>query len=190
MRKFLTQKYRVVALVFAALGASAAIFLLWRAPIDFTYYEPTQLPAGVAITEKRISIIDNGHNRHESADLRLETVGWTYSIRQTKVSEAATIGDADQNFDHQSDEPTCSIYDTPKGTSFRLCHWVDDWKSHGGDGVSVYEVKFIKGDTYFWGHLPAAPDTPISVDDIHTFIDSFEQKSTHGIPIRRSTSFV
>lgn len=191
MKKLLTTKSLFAfTVLLVVLSAGIVVFRVYGSPISFAYYEPSYLPPGVSITEKRISIIDDGKNRSESASLRLEKTAWTYSINQFELRDTSSIGESSQNYDAKSIKPTCSIFETAKGTEFRLCHWVDDWESHGGGEISVYEIKFIKGTTFFWGRIPSETGTIITVDDISRFIDSFERKSTDGVPIKRSKYWV
>ena len=190
MNKKQLRKYGfIAAIVIIICAAATMLYQMYRSPISFDYYEPSYLPPTVTITDKRIIIIDDGKNRSEKAALRLEKTAWTYAINQV-AHTTQTLGEAEQDYTPRSNEPSCSMLESPKRLEFRLCHWVDNWESHGGGEVSVYEVKFIKGSTYFWGRIPTSMDNIFTIDEIGDFIDSFKKVDIDGVRIERSRYWV
>lgn len=161
------------------------IFLFVRAStvLDFTYYEPSYVPPHTAILQKRIVVWRPEPSQDivlRSAELNFRTEDWVYAIREWK-HDGQAIPEARQNYDETSEKPTCSFYDTAKGQRFRLCHWVDY------QAIDVHEVKFIKGTTFFDIQIPTKLTEKISVDELRKFVDSFEPKSTFGVPVKEIT---
>jgi hypothetical protein len=174
----LTGAYIVLGIIILVV----ALVIYWIAhtffpSLGFTYYEPTYLPPGVSIKERRIDIY---HNNNKTAEMNFRTVDWVYSLAEYPSEGNNNLGTARQNFSVDSIKPTCSLLTTPQKTKYRLCHWVD----YGH--YSVYEVRFTHGGTYMWGRLVENLSTKLGPTEIGKFIDSFQPKSTHGFPVLRS----
>lgn len=151
-------------------------FILFNPSIGFTYYEPSYLPEGISIKAKRISIHEHGPTQVEQ---NFRTEDWVYTISEYKALE--DIGSAVQNYDETSIKPTCSIEKSPGKTEYRLCHWIDYGK------IDVHEIKFVKGGTFIRVMMPSGINEKISVDEISKFVDSFNERSTLGFPVLRSS---
>lgn len=165
----------VMVVVLLVLAIGFVIFRIFNPTVGFTYYEPSYLPPGVSINAKRISI-----NKYAPAQVEqnFRTEDWVYSIREYKAREE--IGTAAQNYDAKSTKPTCNIETSPKMTKYRLCHWIDYGK------IDVHEIKFIKDGTFINAQIPTNTTEVISVGEINKFVDSFDKKSTLGLPVLRS----
>ncbi len=149
----------------------------WR--FGFQYYKPTELPAGFHITDKRIDILSpDGKLFGIDAEMNLRTEDWVYSITESKVME----GDSDvytslNNYDPSSIGVTCRQGHSPKLQLYRLCHWVDYGR------ISVYEVKFIRGNTYINTDFPGKTSSVVPVSVIDRYVDSFVKGSATGFKI-------
>lgn len=163
----------IIALV---LGMGFVAYYTFNPPVGFAYYEPAYLPAGVSIKAKRIAI-----NRYAPTQVEqnFRTEDWVYSIREYKAN--AGIGTAGQNYDQKSVKPTCNIETSPAMTKYRLCHWIDYGK------IDVHEIKFVKSGTFINAQIPSKTSQAISIQEIGRFVDSFNKKSTAGLPVLRSS---
>jgi hypothetical protein len=177
MDRILYKKFIWLAVVLLVLsGLGYVVFRIFNPSVGFAYYEPSYLPPNVAIRAKRISINEYASTQVEQ---NFRTEDWVYSIREYKATRP--IGSAEQNYDDKSTEPTCSMFITPQKIEYRLCHWIDYGK------INVHEVKFIKGTTFINTQIPTKVEEQISVEEISRFVDSFEKKSTVGLPVLRSS---
>lgn len=171
------KSYIVVALaVLLVLGAIYALFRIHNPSVGFTYYEPSYLPAGVSVKDKRILVTAATGNTSVGQNFRTED--WVYSIHEYQAG-IQTIGTAAQNYDSTSQKPTCSIKKSSAGMQYRLCHWIDYGR------INVYQVRFIKNGTFVHSLIPAYIPQTISEPDIDTYVDSFAAKSTTGITAHR-----
>jgi hypothetical protein len=171
------RKQLVISLAVLAMAIIAgAIFRYNNPSVGFTYFEPAYLPAGTSIKAKRIDISKG----YTSVDQNFRTEDWVYGIVEHRVDDTGSIDAASQNYDPESVEPTCSFSTTPAHMRYRLCHWVDYGR------IDVHEVIFIKGNTYIYSEIPTGTDQTISVEQVEKYIDSFQQKSTLGLPVLRS----
>jgi len=165
--------YAALALILV-LSISYAVFRQFNPNIGFAYYEPTYLPPHVSIKAKLISM---GHPGPIAVEQNFRTEDWVYSIREVKAE--TEIGTADQDYDPTSVKPTCNIQTSPAKMRYRLCHWID----YGH--IDVHEIMFRKGDTFITVMMPTSLDNPLRMTDIDHFVDSFEKKSTIGLPVLR-----
>lgn len=142
--------------------------------MNFTYYEPSYLPDGISIKQKRIQIASGD----KSASQNFRTEDWVYDITEFKAD--TDIGSANQDYSPTSKQPTCELRTTPKHQQYRVCHWIDYGK------IDVTEVKFIKQGTFIWAAMPIEVGKQLPLTQIDTFIDSFHKSSTWGFPVIRS----
>jgi hypothetical protein len=187
MSKELNSKKRKIArgvafvIVIALAAVGIGIFRYLNPSLGFTYLEPSYLPPGVSIKQKRISILSGGDVEAEQ-DFR--TVDWVYEIMEYKadgpVDGNSALGTANQNYNTDSVSPTCDILSTSRGQQYRLCHWIDYGK------IGVYEVKFIEDGTFIDSQIPTTLQQKISTVEISRFVDSFKPKSSIGIPVLRT----
>ncbi|HVX23763.1 MAG TPA: hypothetical protein VG992_00220 [Candidatus Saccharimonadales bacterium] len=173
-------KRRVVAAVALVLiiVAGWTIFRYINPNVGFVYYEPSYLPPGVSIKERRIDI-NFGNSITVSQNFR--TVDWVYGIEEYSTKYYDKVGTAMQNYDPKSVKPTCDILVSLGHQRYRLCHWIDYGR------IDVHEVKFSKNGTFFWVWMPSKLQQPISIPEISKFVDSFKPKSTLGLPVLRSS---
>lgn len=158
------------------LGAGVVWYL--TPPVDFTYYEPTSLPPGMSIQQKRVTVLSpvGSSTRTFSAGQNFRTEDWVYEIYQYR-DKGLAIESALQDFDASSVKPTCSFYTSPGRQYYRLCHWVDYGR------IGVYEIKFTRGGTRFDVRMPTEVNQKLSLEEINKFVDSFTPKSTFGLPV-------
>jgi len=145
--------------------------------VDFQFYEPTQLPVGVSIRQKRL---DRGGYGGSPVRIELDfrRVDWVYSVDELKATNArhdtmTTL----HNYDPTSVGVTCTQRHTASGMSYRLCHWIDYGR------INVYQINFVKGGTYVTCQMPNESKTVISVASLDAFVDSFKPASTAGLPV-------
>jgi hypothetical protein len=179
MRRILYILLGLLALIFLVLA-----FLLFRyfePDVGFKYYEPAYLPPGVSIKEKRIDITHmlGASETSTSVEQNFRTENWVYEIQEYPADYTTTIGTADQNYDPKSVKPTCDSRRSPGETQYRLCHWIDYGR------IDVHEVKFIKDGTFVNVQIPTTLQQPVTIQEIDRFVDSFQQRSTIGIPVLR-----
>ena len=163
-------------IVLLVLGFGFVIFRAFNPTVGFTYYEPSYLPPGVSIKDRRISINKYAPTQVEQ---NFRTEDWVYSIREYRATEK--IGFAEQNYDENSVKPTCSIEISTAMIKYRLCHWIDYGK------IAVHEIKFVKGGTFINAQIPTKTSEVISVEEIGKYVDSFNKKSTIVLPVLRSS---
>lgn len=179
MSKKAITKRRVIAAAFLLFAAciAYAVFRYYNPTLGFKYFEPAYLPPHVQVIEKRVSITRG----HASVQQNLRAVDWVYAINEYK---AGTLGYTQQvveeNYDPTSVKPTCHAAQTAAGMQYRVCHWID----YGF--INVHEVKFIKEGTQVRALIPTKVSQGIPIPQIEKFVDSFERKSTLGIPVQRS----
>lgn len=182
-----------VVIVFCVGAAVPAIHSVRRAWLDvhplsdpvagFTMLQPTALPLGIKITDRRLSM-DHDSQTHKtikyvSAELNFRTEDWVYSIYESKLEAGAadeTVTDL-RNFDQSSVLPTCTQGTSPKGQIYRLCHWIDYGR------ISVYEVKNIQQGVYIRTMFPASLQKPITIKQVDSYVDSFKPIDPTGLPI-------
>lgn len=163
----------VAATIIILIGA--AIFRFFNPSLGFKYFEPSYLPPNISIKEKRIAISSG----FVTAEQNFRTVDWVYEIQEYKAD--SSIGSADQKYDVNSTEPSCSILTSFAGQQYRLCHWIDYGR------IGVYEVKFIKDGTFISSQVPTTLQQKLNVSEISQYVDSFKLKSSIGIPVLRSS---
>jgi len=146
---------------------------------DFQFYEPTQLPAGVAIKQKRVDQFGTpGHIRGTTVELNFRTVDWVYSVDERPIDpEGYGLVTTLHNYDPTSTKPTCEQRHTAGGMSYRLCHWIDYGR------INVYQTNFAKGSTSITSRMPNETDQAIPVESLDTFVDSFKPASTVNFPV-------
>lgn len=183
MPKRKSKKFRIItyfAIILVVLLA-VVVFRYFNPSLGFKYFEPSYLPPGISIKQKRISIMPRGYIEAEQ-DFR--TVDWVYEIMEYKADEPvdgnSSIGTANQNYNTDSVEPTCDILSSGKGQQYRLCHWIDYGR------IGVYEVKFIKDGTFIDSQIPTTLQQKITINEIRQYVDSFKSKWTLGMPVLRS----
>jgi hypothetical protein len=172
-RKFKKYRWGLLAVLVVIVTGIAADRVI-NPPLPFKYFEPAYLPPGVSVKAKRISVTRGS----TEAEQNFRTEDWVYSIREYKATEG--IGQAKQDYDARSIQPTCILLTTSKGMPFRLCHWTDYGR------IGVYEVKFIKEGTFVNAQIPTTLQQRISSHQMATFVDSFARKSSRGFPVLRS----
>jgi hypothetical protein len=151
-----------------------SVYPLWNSTYGFQYYTPTQLPSGFKIMDKRVDIISYGGKTHGvSAELNLRTEDWVYEIMESRHTDEQTTTPL-TNYDPHSIGVTCEQQTSPKGQEYRLCHWVDYGK------ISVFEAKFIKGNTFINTTFPTTTDKVVPVSEISNYVDSFKKSNTAG----------
>lgn len=157
------------------------IFRHFNPSLGFKYFEPSYLPPGISIKQKRISVLSGGYIEAEQ-DFR--TVDWVYEIMEYKadgpVDGNSGIGTASQNYNTDSVKPTCDILSSTKGQQYRLCHWIDYGR------IGVYQVNFIKDGTFINSEIPTTLQQKITISEISLYVDSFKSRWTLGIPVLRS----
>jgi hypothetical protein len=149
--------------------------------VGFQMLEPTKLPPGIKITDKRLSFKHSAPHkiRNVSAELNFRTEDWVYSIQESKAEAGDnedTVTDL-RNFDQSSVMPTCTQGKTPKGQAYRLCHWIDYGR------INVYEVKNVQQGVFIDTLFPTSLQKPITIEDIDAYVDSFKPTSPAGLPI-------
>lgn len=146
----------------------------------FQYYKPTVLPNGFKITDKRIDIANpDGRLYGISADLNLRTEDWIYAIRESKTNsksspDSSSTSTTLYDYDPNSVGVTCKQVVSPKGQSYRLCHWIDYGR------ISVYEVNFIKGSTYINTQFPGTTKNTVPILEISNYVDGFTKAKAIG----------
>lgn len=160
-----------------------------RHPLDdprfgFQYYQPTALPDGFHIVDKRIDISDpDGEILGITAELNLRKVDWVYAIRESRADAPYdSVGPSDiqtnfSNYDPASVKPTCRQMLSPMKTTYRLCHWID----YGS--IDVNELKFIKNDTYIYTQFPGSISKPIPLAALDRYVDSFVKADANSFPL-------
>jgi len=149
--------------------------------VGFQMLEPTKLPPGIKITDKRLGLNHSAPHkiRNTWAELNFRTEDWVYSIQESKA------GDVDKeetittltNFDPSSVQPTCTQRKSPHGSTYRLCHWIDYGR------ISVYEINNIQQGVYILTRFPTLLQKPLTVEDTDAYIDSFKPVNSSGLPI-------
>lgn len=141
----------------------------------FQVLMPKSLPSGQKITGQRINI---WHQRDEegiptrkieslSAELNLRKEDWVYAIREYRAFSDEGTKTRLTNYDATSVQPTCIQQTSLQRTTYRLCHWIDYGR------ISVFEVKFVKQQTYIWTTFPTTLQKPISAQELDEYVDSF-----------------
>lgn len=149
----------------------------------FQFYQPTQLPDGIHITEKRITILKpDGKFLGIKVEMNFRTVDWVYGIQESRADTSAspdrsTATTKLNNYDPRSIGFTCEQHVSPKEQSYRLCHSIDYGK------ISVFETNFIKNNTYISTRFPTTTDKVIPVKQINTYVDSFVKSKASGFKI-------
>lgn len=147
---------------------------LLNSTYGFQYYSPTKLPSGFKITDKRVDVIAyDGKVQGVSVELNLRTEDWVYQIRESRHIDEATQTTL-TNYDPHSVNVTCEQQTSPKGQEYRLCHWLDYGK------ISVFEVKFVKGNTFVDTTFPTTTDIAVPVSELTSYVDSFKKSNTLG----------
>jgi hypothetical protein len=183
MPKQRSKKSRIIIYISTALIVLVAvvIFRYFNPSLGFKYFEPSYLPPGISIKQKRISILSGGYIEAEQ-DFR--TVDWVYEIMEYKadglVDGNSSIGTASQNYNTASIKPTCDILSSDKDQQYRLCHWIDYGR------IGVYEVKFIKDGTFINSEIPTTLRQKITINEVSQYVDSFKSRWTLGVPVLRS----
>jgi hypothetical protein len=135
----------------------------------FQYYVPQKLPRGIHITDSRISVFEEANTIYSvGAELNFRTEDWVYSIREYRSGGAPEVTKL-RDFNTDSILPTCMQRTTEAGQGYRLCHWLDYGR------ISVYEIKFAKGDTYFDSQFPAKKSQVIPMSELDAYVDSFKK---------------
>ena len=184
-RKHSPRKKGLIALVILCVAVLGVFFVkqfysvypLMNSKYGFQYYAPTSLPSGFTIKDKRVDVISYGGKTHGvSAELNLRTEDWVYSIREYRHTDQETKTSL-SNYDPKSIDVTCQQQTSPKGQEYRLCHWTDYGK------ISVFEVKFVKGQTFIDTTFPTTTDKTIPVSELGNYVDSFKKSNTAGWPV-------
>jgi hypothetical protein len=156
-----------------------AIYRWFNPALGFKYYEPSYLPPGVSIKEKRIAITRG----YIDAEQNFRTVDWVYQISEFSAKgKNLTTGAPSQDYDANSINPTCKTSTSTLGQLYLLCHWVDYGK------ISVFQVRFIKKGTYVDAQIPTTLQQKFDTGEINNFVDSFKSKRTFGMPVLRSNA--
>jgi len=150
---------------------------------SFQYYNPTKLPAGFAITAKRIDI--GLATNAPVAEMNLRTEDWVYEISESDggLAEPTTTEVDVNNYTPNSVKPTCTGITSSQKQYYRLCHWLDYGR------ISVYEVKFMKYDnnhenpTFIVTEFPSTKDRIIDQSEIDNYVDSFVKARASGFKL-------
>ncbi len=136
---------------------------------SFQFYMPQKLPQGIHITDSRISVFEEADEIYSvSAELNFRTEDWVYSVGEYRSNgQSETTGLKD--FDINSVTPTCAQRATKLNQSYRLCHWLDYGR------ISVYEIKFAKGNAAIDSRFPTKKGHVISMSELDTYVDSFKK---------------
>lgn len=157
--------------------------------VGFQMYVPSMLPEDFRITGKRISVRhasfydrekgDSHKLAQVSVEMNLRSGNWVYSIDERRAGDQdkTEIKTVLTNYDPASTKPTCIQGNSPKGQEYRLCHWTEY------DRISVFEVKFIKGNTYIDTTFPSTLDKSISINEFDEYVDSFKPGNPEGLPM-------
>ena len=187
------KKYLIIAAcVIVGVALAALVYYAVSAPrLNFTYYTPTYLPPGVSIA-KRTLFIQNYQSggdpfgktvTDKSVTLSFRDVDNVYSIHERSATQyqdiiSERIQTSDSNFDASSIKPTCRQMTTSKKISYRLCHWIDY------DRYSVYEMNFVRDDTWISVQMNTTKDQPFKLSDLNSFIDSFQPGNTRELTVK------
>lgn len=144
----------------------------------FQYYEPTKLPDGFHITQKRI-LIYKPHGRTNSiqAEMNLRTEDWVYEISEQNNGGTNGPSTTLANYNPASIKPTCRQVETSQHQSYRLCHWIDYGR------IGVYQVQFVKGKTFIGTTFPGTTTSVVPVNAISTYVDSFVAAKASGFTL-------
>lgn len=141
----------------------------------FQVLMPKSLPGGQKITGQRINV---WHERTEegiptrkiqslSVGMNLRKEDWVYAIREYRAFSDEGTKTRPRNYDATSIRPTCIQQTSSRRTTYRLCHWTDYGR------ISVFEVRFVRQQTYIWTTFPTTLQKPISLKEIDKYVDSF-----------------
>src|SRR5665213_423030 len=95
------EKQSIMRTVLLALGLITVILVGWwwyssthplsNSKYGFQFYQPTQLPVGFHITEKRIDILKpDGEFLGINAEMNFRTVDWVYEIQETRANTSSS----------------------------------------------------------------------------------------------------
>lgn len=149
----------------------------------FQFYQPTRLPDGIHIMQKRITINKpSGVFTGIQAEMNFRTVDWIYSIQESRINTSAspdsgTVTTKLRNYNPKSADWTCRQQVSPKGQTYRLCHSVDYGK------IGVFAINFIKSQTYISTKFPTTIDTVFSTSQFDAYVDSFTKAKAAGFKI-------
>ena len=179
--------------VLLALGLITVILVGWwwyssthplsNSKYGFQFYQPTQLPVGFHITEKRIDILKpDGEFLGINAEMNFRTVDWVYEIQETRANTSSsptssTVSTKLTNYDPMTTGFTCEQQQSPEGQSYRLCHSIDYGK------ISNFGVNFIKGQTYISTNFPTSVGKIVPISQINTYVDSFVKARATGFKL-------
>lgn len=147
----------------------------WRATrIDFTYFEPSSLPASGTLAQRRLikDERNNGTFIRTTQNFRAKD-GWYYGITQWPGRHASAGGGLTKDPRIAS----CRWVETPHKQTYRLCY-------HHADEMLTTHVELNRGTTYLELYFPRR----IEQADITTMIDSLKPASTLWLPVIHPSS--
>ena len=147
----------------------------WRATrIDFTYFEPSSLPANATLAQRRLikDERNNGTFVRTKQSFRAKD-DWYYGITQWPGQHASAGGGLTKDPRIAS----CRWVETPHKQTYRLCY-------HHADEMLTTHVELNRGTTYLELYFPRR----IEQADITTMIDSLKPASTLWLPVIHPSS--
>ncbi len=169
--------------IFLVVGWYSSTHILSNPKYGFQFYQPTQLPSGIHITQKRIDVVNpDGKFLGLNAEMDFRTVNWVYEIQESRAGSAnspsiSTVTTKLANYDPTTAGFTCEQQKSPKGQSYRLCHSIDYGK------ISNFGINFIKDKTYISTNFPESVGKVIPISQINTYVDSFVKARATGFKI-------
>ena len=177
-RRYLPTTPRSISLTIIAvllLGILGYGVYRWRATrIDFTYFEPSSLPANATLAQRRLikDERNNGTFVRTKQSFRAKD-GWYYTITQWSGQHASAGGGLTKD----PRVASCNWVETPHKQTYRLCY------RYARDMITTY-VELNRGTTY----LELSFSHRVEQAAITTMIDSLKPASTLWLPVTHSSS--
>ena len=177
-RRYLPTTPRSISLTIIAvllLGVLGYGVYRWRATrIDFTYFEPSSLPASATLAQRRLIRDERNNGTFVRTKQRFRAKdGWYYTITQWSGQHASAGGGLTKD----PRVASCSWVETPHKQTYRLCY------RHVEDMITTY-VELNRGTTY----LELSFSHRVEQAAITTMIDSLKPASTRSLPVPLSSS--
>ena len=177
-RRYLPTTPRSISLTIIAvllLGVLGYGVYRWRATrIDFTYFEPSSLPASATLAQRRLIKDERNNGTFVRTRQRFQAKdGWYYTITQWSGQHASAGGGLTKD----PRVTSCNWVETPHKQTYRLCY------RHAEDMMTTY-VELNRGTTY----LELSFSNRVEQAAITTMIDSLKPASTLWLPVTHSSS--